>query len=136
MRVSLVWTAFEQYLSALKCSQADCLSWFASYVPPNAAEYARSLDPGGTWSKTMFAWTKKSNSDEIDRFLRGQPFNFTYLASSIRHLFFHGHLTPNARRADPASVALLCDHVARVHLDGLGHDFLRRLEIFESGGSP
>jgi hypothetical protein len=136
LRVALVWTAFEQYLAALNSAQDDCLSWFAQYLPANAANEVRALDPGGTWLTTMYAWTRKKNSEQIDLLLKGKPFNFTYLASSIRHLFFHGHLTPNARRADPAKVVQLCDYVARVHLEGLGNDFLRRLTAFEHGRAP
>lgn len=136
MRVALVWTAFEQYLAALNGDQDTCLSWFAPHVPADAADYARSLDPGGKWFVTMYAWTKRRNSDQIDLFLRGQSFNFTYLASSIRHLFFHGHLSPNARGADPIKVVQLCDFIANVHLKGLAADFDRRVVAFERGLPP
>lgn len=107
----------------MPCHQRDRLHWFSSHVPPHLEADIRTWDAGERLFQFLANRTRRETRDHIERYLRGDQFNITYLASGIRHVFAHGLLTPDAATADPNDVVRICDGLAPAHLEGMGKDF-------------
>lgn len=124
----LTWTAFEQYLKAFPCAQDSCRDWFDSHIPAGAADKIRALDEGRRLFGLIYSKANKKVRENIQAFWDGDDFNFTYLASSVRHIFAHGILTPHASGADPAVVATITTDLSQIHLWAVAADFKARVE--------
>jgi hypothetical protein len=88
----------------------------------------RRLDAGNRFFHLVISKaTEKRLVAELELYLAQQPFNPSYLASGVRHIFAHGMLTPNANRSNPDTVAKICDLLAEAHLSAAADDFQARV---------
>lgn len=55
----------------------------------------------------------------------------TALAAAIRHIFFHGELTPNAGGVAPATVCQVCDYLIQVLFGVMNREIGPRLAPFD-----
>jgi len=132
LRVFLTWSAFEQYLSILPMHQADCGTLLKPHISDEVIDTIRESDDDQRFFTMIAKKTNPKNRDQINRYLASRSFNFSYLASAIRHVFAHGDLTPHAEGADPWGVRRLCDEIAEVHLKAAGTDFAARVKRLKS----
>ena len=121
--VFLTWSAFEQYLKIAGWTQAESAEHLSTYDAASVVAEIRGLDPEYRFYSMIAAKTKHEASRQILAFIQGNDFNFTYLASSVRHIFAHGFLTPNVNKSRPRAVAEITSRVATLHLDILGAEF-------------
>jgi hypothetical protein len=129
-RLFLTWSAFEQYLKALQWKQADCTRLITRYVTSDVIAQIRTIDSQNRFYHLVISKANKDHVVELEKYLRKKPFNPSYLASSVRHVFAHGMLTPNANRATPDAVTQICDILSKAHLSATGDDFRRRVKLF------
>ena len=137
--VFLVWSAFEHFLRMIPCSQDDCNDIIRRYPATKAIRYIRAQDPQYRFFGMIASKTRPRGRKELEAFMAGQPINYTYLASTIRHIFAHGELTPNVNRSDPESVGAICETIAEIHLRVLEREFSRRIRELgrsESASGP
>lgn len=127
-RLFLTWTAFEQYCKGLVLSASRRDAWFSEYVPADAEATVRRLDPENRLFSMVHGKTRGEVRANIDSYLRGTAYGFTYLPAGLRHLFAHGELTPHANRTTPEYLTALGNFFADTLLHGLAVDFERRLK--------
>jgi hypothetical protein len=101
-------------------------------VTSDTVQRIRQLDEGARFFNLVHSKANAEHGDEIAKYKRGEAFNPSYLASAIRHIFAHGMLTPNAKGAEPAAVATICDLLSAAHLRAAGEDFQRRVRDFRA----
>lgn len=54
----------------------------------------------------------KGQRCEVDNFIAGRPCCGLKLAKAVRHIFFHGTLTPNAQGSEASEIAVACNALA------------------------
>lgn len=135
-RVMLVWSAFERFLVAIGLRQKDSTSLLVPYEPAKHVREVRKAD----YEARLFSFVrkhadKKPTQDQLDDFLQGRDCNPTYLASSLRHIFAHGWLTPHAGRTNPERVARVCGLVCDFHMNVMDGEFERRVSSYAQSTS-
>jgi hypothetical protein len=127
-RLFLAWSAFEKYLDALECKQKNCAKLIERALTPSRIAEIRKLDEGNRFFNLISnKLTRKEHVEELEKYRKKSAFNPSYLASAVRHIFVHGHLTPNANGAAPEAVTQICDILSNAHLHVAGDDFARRV---------
>ncbi len=71
----------------------------------------------------MHLLCESRHKKELDRYFNSDPCNPQYLASSIRHIFTHGPLTPNANEVDPDTVINICKVLSQFLLNIVDSEF-------------
>jgi hypothetical protein len=112
VRVALSWSAFEALLGALD-KQNDFATVSARHdlsVPLATMRKAGNARP-------FFEFVAKELTSKVQRqhvldFIEAKPCCGLTLAKAIRHIFFHGTLTPSAGQAESAAVATACGLLA------------------------
>lgn len=132
--VFLVWSAFEQYLKIAKWRQSDCMSHFSCYEVAEPIAAVRAQDPQYRFYSMIAGKSHTDVRRQLELFMAGDGCNFTYLASSVRHIFAHGFLTPGANKSRPAAVAEICRLVAAMHFRVLECEFACRVMNLSDGG--
>lgn len=113
VKVALTWSAFESLLTARGLGKhglstvsdrhdfSDVFTAMraAGRVAPFFAFVSSELHSGGQRA-------------EVENFIAGRPCCGLKLAKAVRHIFFHGTLTPNARGSEASEVAAACNALA------------------------
>ncbi len=127
-RLFFAWTAFDQYLTAIPCEQAKCLVWVSRHTPSDLQAQVRQLDPNNRLFNLICAKTRGATFEQIRHHINGDEINWTYLASSLRHIFAHGILTPSANGVRPGTVGAVCQLLVPHVLTAVDGDFSMRVE--------
>lgn len=132
MQATLVWAAFERYLHLLGLSQESCSDLLRRHDPHALARAVAAADA----DNRFFAYVRSKVTNgklrhQLDLYSNGDPFNVSYLLSGVRHIFGHGHLTPNANETNPETTIKVCDLLSEFHLQVMDDDFSKRVEEFE-----
>lgn len=107
-RVFLVWSAFELFLRAIGRKQHQLDALLAPYSPESVAAEIVLLDPEKRFYGFIYERANYRQKKEVKACFTGASFNVTYLASAIRHIFAHGHLTPSAGNTNPEAACSIC----------------------------
>lgn len=111
--VSLHWTAFEAMLEALRTT-GDAVA--GRYSHEDCISTLRAADEGNRFFRFVHAHldaNAKRLRRQLESYLDGKACPSLPLAKSIRHIFFHGMLTPNAQAARPENVEVICKRLSR-----------------------
>jgi hypothetical protein len=128
-RVTLAWSAFEGLLPAVRLHLGDVPAIRARYNSAACLADLRQADPSGKFlAFVRDRLTKKSQRDELDKYLDGKVCCVLTVARGIRHIFVHGPLTPNANQADPNAVSAVCDRLAVMLRNTMDREFSERVE--------
>jgi hypothetical protein len=125
--VFLAWSAVDSYLRLMHLRQSDCAPWSERYLPARLAASVRRLDRNDRFYSFVASKVRHDAKVQLAQYLSNRPFNQTYLASTVRHIFAHGDLTPSASNAEPTAVQSICRLVVRAHLRLLSDDFRARV---------
>ena len=130
-RASLFWTAFEQFKRALRID--DTREIVKLYPFDEHLAKIRALDSAPKFFRFLKNHLKvKTQEEEIQKFLKGESISPLVLAKSLRHIFLHGPLTPNAHGAIPSEVVLICELLCDYMLTVMDEEFDKRAkELFE-----
>jgi hypothetical protein len=132
-RIMLMWSAFEQFLKALGIKQHQSDALVARYSSDPLLRLVRNSD----YQARLFTFVRKKAKGKheernLDAYLSGASCNPTYLASTLRHIFAHGYLTPNAGGAAPDRVARICTLLYDFHMNVMDAEFRARIEAYAS----
>lgn len=125
----LMWSAFEQLLKITGTPQALYHPDDNAYPHDFGVEAVKVEDPTFRFYSMVAEKSNESAKKQLNAFMTGQPFNFTYLASTIRHIFAHGILTPTANKTRIGAVVAITSLVNDAHFMILDYEFGRR--VFE-----
>ena len=130
-RTLLVWSMLEQYLMVTGVRQED-FQWFLDLH--HLRREARRIIEVANRDYFRFIHSQVSfrHKKALTDCFSGRSDNLSFLASSIRHIFAHGVLTPNARGVEPSEVIRVCDAISDFLLRLVDADFERRVSEFES----
>ena len=103
-KILLAWSAFERFLTITGKTQAGCTALLAPYDLETAIEKIRAIDKGGKFYHFLAGEVNVRHQQELLKYFQGKPFNITYLASAVRHIFAHGSLTAHANKTNPGTI--------------------------------
>jgi hypothetical protein len=132
IRATLVWSAFERYLPIVGLDQESCADLLKDHDPAALSAAVLNDDKDGRLFKYVRQRvTNPKLGRHLDAYLKGDPFNVSYLLSGLRHIFGHGHLTPGSNDAEPLNTVSICNRLSDFHLNVMDADFSKRVEEFE-----
>jgi hypothetical protein len=131
-RASLAYSAFEAILQLIGVPSKDTSRLLRRYPVTDWLGYLRRHDPKqlffGFIEARVAPHHEKTN---LAQFLKGQGCDFTAIARSVRHIFFHGELTPNAGGSSPQDVCAICECIFSGLVEIMGREFSDRLAPFK-----
>lgn len=128
MQVMLVYSAFEFWLKAIGLKKSQSHALLRMHDTEAWAGEIRRVDPQMTMYKHSLNFLDSKHQNEIKKFIRSEPFNYIYLAASIRHSFAHGFLSPNGGGADPERVKAICSKVTNTMMIIIDSSFREKIE--------
>lgn len=132
LRVFLVWSAIEPFTSIFGIvTRTELAKFVAKYDSVGCVEKIRSLDKENRFYKFISERVDKAHRTQLENYLSEEACSITYLASSIRHIFAHGPLTPNAEETSPKAVRRICDLLSDFHMDVMDREFEQKMDDFE-----
>lgn len=118
-RLAFTWTAFDSLLALIGLPRTRASELVDAKLRAFWLRGLTRCDP----ELVLFRFvalrvTMRHEKTNIEQFLRGQGCDVTALAACLRHVFFHGELTPNAGGVSPQAVCDVCEHLiaALVHI--------------------
>ena len=123
-RVLFVYSAFESFLRLIGKEPWEVGSLLEEHGSIDTLSNLRALDSDHSFYEFIHERVNNRLKKELEEFIQMNPCSVGLLAGAIRHLFAHGHLTPNAAGGSPARATKICDIVS---------DFLLRFMSAEFG---
>jgi hypothetical protein len=126
LRTFLMWGAFESYLRLICIAQNASTKFLAPHNPAKLDALVRARESSTVFYKFLIQFLNRENKRQVSEFIVGRPYNPTYLASSVRHVFAHGILTANPGGVDSLDLVPILDAVTSWHFQVLDADFSKR----------
>lgn len=111
-RILFTYSAFEFLLRSINIKQSKCQPLFCSYDMPAWAQEIKKIDRDIKLHRHLLEFCNQTHKNNLKKFMRGEDFNYSYLASSIRHAFAHGMLTPNGGGCNAVEVGEICQNIS------------------------
>jgi hypothetical protein len=109
-KLFLTWSAFECFLSCINLTRENCDQILRCHEPIKLAGKIRDVDREQVfWKFIQSKLHSPKQKQELEDAYHGKRENITILASSVRHVFAHGPLTPNANGTSPRAVIQICN---------------------------
>lgn len=131
----LTYSAFEYFLQAIKVKQKRAGSLLARYPVADWVRDVRTADTGNLFYNFVILHVDARHKHHLGEYLGGRDFNYTFLASSVRHTFAHGILTPSAGGCPAGQAAAICDVIASSLMQVMDHEFTERMDALERAAS-
>ncbi|MDY6895498.1 MAG: hypothetical protein SVO01_08815 [Thermotogota bacterium] len=128
MKVFLSWSAFEQFMNILQMKQKDLNQILKPYEPNKAIRQIKNADRNKSFYNFIYARVNNTHKKYLDKYFDGDLKNITYLASSIRHIFAHGTLTPHSQNTRPEKVIKVCNIISSFLLQVMEEEFYKRVK--------
>jgi len=117
----LAWSAAEQLLSVVGKTSPCPPEWFKVDKVQVVVEHIRKVDPQLSFYDFVLNHLDPGNKGkgarkQLAAFICGEPFNPSYLASTVRHVFAHGTLTSTPKGVKAGAVEGCCNKVADLML--------------------
>ncbi len=132
MRAFLVYSALESYMRILNpkskrvCKEA--LDIIDKDEAKQLSETILKLDNEKTFYRFILSFSDKPfMKKDLQSFYDKKEHNPVCLLASIRHIFVHGHLTPNVNGMRPKKVKKICDLLSDFFLEQIENDFKTRV---------
>jgi hypothetical protein len=136
-RLAFAYSAFESMLELIGVGRKDAASILGPYPVAKWLKELRRYDPQyGFFQFVRERLGPKHEAQNVGQFLKGQGCDISALAASIRHVFFHGELTPNAGGSNPQVVRQICECLFKVLVEVMDQEFGGRLVRFERKAAP
>lgn len=133
LKVFLAYSAFELFLKMMGQKQSSIMGILTLYNPGSHIDSVVRKDTGRKFyafvHKHLDKQTHKQNLDDV---YNKRHQNITYIASSIRHIFAHGHLSAHANGCNPQSVKDICDEVFDFHMNVMDTEFSKVVSAYKS----
>lgn len=132
LRVFLMWSAVERFKFIFGIgTRNDLAEFIGKHDSARCVEKIKSLDKDNRFYEFISERVDNAHQTQLGNYLAGEPCNVTYLASSIRHIFAHGPLTPNADETPPKVVKKICDLLSGFHMNVMDQEFEQKMDDFE-----
>lgn len=131
LRLFFMWSALEQFMKITQTKQSTFLKVLEKYNTRKLLSAIRMVDTGNRFYKFVQERTNQTNKKHLEEYLKGRECNVTYLASSLRHVFVHGSLTPSADQTNPSCVKRICDFLSKFLLHVMDKEFTRHMDEFD-----
>ena len=128
MRVFLSWSAFEQFMEIFQIKQKNLNSLLKPYDPDNAIRQIKNADRNNSFYNFIYTRVNNTHKRYLDKYFENDLKNITYLASSIRHIFAHGTLTPHSQNTRPEKVIKVCNIISMFLLQVMEEEFYKRVK--------
>jgi hypothetical protein len=136
VKVALCWSAFEALLTALSLGKHGVASVSERH---DFSDVFRQMRAAGNvmpfFSFVASELDSAGQRKEVELFVRGDPCCGLKLAKAVRHIFFHGTLTPNARGAEASEVAVACLALADGLLSVMDAEFTIAVDVLVAAAS-
>ncbi len=134
-KVSLHWSAFEQLMKATRITSIRDLE--NGYNFDACFDAIRRCDGDARFFKFVRVnLTNRALAANVDNFLVGRPCSALELVKAVRHIFFHGPLTPNVDGLSPHTVSGICDELSLAVVTVMDTEFLSRVEDLVNAYPP
>lgn len=131
-RVFLMWSAFERFLQVMGHSQNSIEPNLAAYKPQVCLAAISADEIGKTFYEFVAPRVDSKHQIRLQQFADHTLTNPTYLASAVRHLFAHGHLTAHAGGSSPERVDQVCTILFDFHMAVMDGEFTRVIRDFKT----
>ena len=132
VKVMFVYSAFESFMKIYNIKNiSETHDLVSNYHNTQLIYDIKQLDINNKFYDFIYERLRSQPQSELDKYFKDQHFNSLYLVSSIRHIFSHGHLTPNARGSDPEKVRMICDKLCDFTLKLMDNEFSKSIKKFE-----
>lgn len=129
MKVVLCWSAIEAFMKIMGLDRKALGRMAAAHGVADIATRVAEADSERKFYQFIRAHTtNKLHQRELDLHLSGKTHDVLYLASSIRHIFVHGDLTPNAAGTNPAKTTLICRLLSELCIAIMDHEFSAKIQ--------
>ena len=131
--VFLADSAFELFLKIFGMSQATVNNLIAAYNPAACIQGVVNADLNRRFYNFLESQLETPNAkNNLSSVYNGTSANVTYLASSIRHIFAHGHLSAHVNKCKPETIKEICDKIFEFHLTFMDSEFTKVIQIYRS----
>lgn len=136
-RMAFTYSAFESMLALIGVPKKAAGTILTHYPVSKWIKHITSFEPPCTFIRFVEARTEpKHEKVQIQQFLEGKGCDVTAIAASIRHIFFHGELTPNAQGVDPNAVCRICEYLIQMLTGIMDREIENRLGPLERPWEP
>jgi hypothetical protein len=131
-RLAFTYSAFEAMLSLLGCPKKAAGTLLMKYDVAKWVAHITAIDPSCAFIKFVESKTQPNHEKtQIALFLAGKVCDVSAIAAAMRHVFFHGELTPNAGGVDPNVVCRICDYLIPMLVGVMDREIETRLGPLE-----
>jgi hypothetical protein len=88
----------------------------------------RRMDVGNRFYGFIYERVNAAHQRELESYFNADAVNVTYMASSIRHIFAHGSLSPNAAQVDPNVAIDMCNLISNFLMSIMDDEFANRID--------
>ncbi len=132
-RAFLVYSAFELFLKISGESQSTITNVLSPYDPALAIQCILRADSNRQFYDFIDARLIRQNAKAgLSDAYNGASTNITYIASGIRHIFAHGHLSAHANECKPEIVKEICDTIFEFHARVMEQEFRKVINMYKS----
>jgi len=132
-RAFLVYSAFELFLKIIGETQSTITQRLAPYDPASSIQSILTADSNRQFYDFIYQRLDKQNAKNgLSDAYNGTSTNITYIASGIRHIFAHGHLSAHANECKPETVKEICDTVFEFHALVMEKEFKKLIQTYKT----
>lgn len=126
-KVSLHWSAFEQFQRAIKSNDARPIA--AGYNFQACLATLREVDPQQVFFRFVCDHLAQGAPRQaVTSFVEGKYCSAFALVKAVRHIFLHGPLTPNVQGVSPHTVSKICDVLSDTLVEVMDREFSRNVD--------
>lgn len=132
-KVFLVYSAFELFLETIGEKQSSITVLISPYKPTDYIAFFLNKDKTKQFYDFLYNHLDRANhKNNLMNVCNGKSSNVTYIASSIRHIFAHGHLSAHANQCNPQIVKEICDKIFEFHIKVMDNEFTKMIESYRN----
>jgi hypothetical protein len=135
-RVFLTHSALELYRPIVGLAEGDMADTLLPHKPHEPIKRFFALDPSGRLFDFLHAKLRPKLRTSLAACRDGTCCDVACIASAVRHIFAHGHLSANANDIEPRRVARACAVISDFLLEFMECDFSRRIAVFYQSLAP
>jgi hypothetical protein len=122
-RIMFVYSAFESFLNLIGKKPSEVSESLEKHGAIAVLNKLWMQDPDHSFYEFLHQRVNDRIRVELEQFAQVNPCNVALLAAAIRHIFAHGHLTPNVANGSPKRNSRICNTVSDFLLEYMSVEF-------------
>ncbi len=132
-RAFLAYSAFELFLKITGKTQQTIINLLSAYDPGSSIKQILSADSNRQFYNFIYTHLDRPNAKTgLSDAYKGTSTNITFIASGIRHIFAHGHLSAHANECKPETIKKICDIIFEFHERVMEQEFAKLVQSYKS----